>query len=149
MRQLLSRATFTSLPQVAGWVEGVFFAPDACGDSADMILSIYVLGWLAAAGWIDEVLIRQTRIWRASLGIHRKLDGVTGKFGPVEDTHKVMALGIIRSNLYLLTQDPSGRLHQTSNSSSTEPAGWIVDEVGSNCGALSAFCVTQSQADDC
>jgi hypothetical protein len=74
-------------------------------------------------------------------------DGVSGKFGPSQDTAKVMTLGIIRQNLYLLTQDPGGRLHSTIQNN-FEPAGWVVNEIGQNCGALSAFCLTVSQADD-
>ena len=150
-----STATFTSLPAAGGWVEGVFSLPMPPAIPSDMILSIYATGGSAAVLLIDEVSIIYAQtpylegiLYGSYTNNPEAFDGVTGKFGPVEDTHKVMALGIIRSNLYLLTQDPSGRLHQTSNSSSTEPAGWIVDEVGSNCGALSAFCVTQSQADD-
>lgn len=75
-------------------------------------------------------------------------DGVTGKFGPVKDTRKVMDLGIVRDTLYLLTQDPSGRLHGVTNNGVTEPAGWGVNEIGASCGAVSAFCTVHSQADD-
>lgn len=75
-------------------------------------------------------------------------DGVSGKFGPSQDTHKVMELGIIRNSLYLLTQEPSGRLHEVINNGVTEPSGWEVDEVGANCGIMSAFGLTKSQADD-
>jgi hypothetical protein len=75
-------------------------------------------------------------------------DGVSGKFGPVEDTHKIMDIFVIRGTLYILTRDPSGRLHATVNNGTTEPAGWTVNEVGTMCGALSAFGTTLSQADD-
>jgi hypothetical protein len=48
----------------------------------------------------------------------------------------------------MLTQEPSGRLHETTDNGTTEPSGWTVNEVGANCGALSAFSLTTSQADD-
>jgi hypothetical protein len=76
------------------------------------------------------------------------IDGVTGKFGPVTDTRKVMDFGILRETFYMLTQEPSGRLHETTDNGTTEPSGWTVNEVGANCGALSAFSLTKSQADD-
>ena len=76
------------------------------------------------------------------------IDGVSGKFGPVTDTRKVMDFGVLRETFYMLTQEPSGRLHETTDNGTTEPSGWTVNEVGANCGALSAFSLTKSQADD-
>ncbi len=76
------------------------------------------------------------------------IDGVTSKFGPVTDTRKVMDFGVLRETFYMLTQEPSGRLHETTDNGTTEPSGWTVNEVGANCGALSAFSLTKSQADD-
>lgn len=76
------------------------------------------------------------------------IDGVTGKFGSSQDAHKVMDIADIRQTLYFLTQEPSGRLHETSDNGITEPAGWSVDQVAANCGLLSAFGLTKSQADD-
>ena len=39
------------------------------------------------------------------------IDGVTGIFGPEQgDTRPVMDFGIVRNTLYLLTQDPGGRM---------------------------------------
>ncbi len=75
-------------------------------------------------------------------------DGISGKFGPVEDTHKIMNIAVIRGTLYLLTRDPAGRLHSTVNNGTTEPAGWTVTEVGTMCGSMSTFGLTVSQADD-
>ncbi len=75
-------------------------------------------------------------------------DGESGVFGPTDDTRKVMDFGIVRQTLYVLTQDPSGRLHAISDNGVTEPAGWQVNEIASNCGLLSAFALTRSQADD-
>lgn len=74
-------------------------------------------------------------------------DGVTGVFGPDDDTHQLMGMFIIRSALYMLTLDPNGRLHETSQGD-TEPAEWVIGEVASNCGLVGVAALTQSQADD-
>lgn len=75
-------------------------------------------------------------------------DGVSGRFGAIEDTRKVMGMGMVRQTLYLLTQDPSGRMHAVINNGVTEPVGWQVSEVAGNCGLMSTFGLTVSQADD-
>lgn len=75
------------------------------------------------------------------------IDGATAQFG-ADDPAKLMDMGILRDTLYLLTQSPSGRLHETNGSAQTEPSGWEVNEVAANCGTLSAFGMTRSQADD-
>jgi hypothetical protein len=75
-------------------------------------------------------------------------DGVTGNSQPTEDTRKIMDFSITRDTIYCHTQDPSGRLHEITINPTSEPNGWEWREVASNCGALSAFCVTHSQADD-
>lgn len=75
-------------------------------------------------------------------------DGLTGVIGASQDTHKIMELGAIRETLYFLTQDPGGRLHQTSDNGVTEPSGWTVAQVAAECGLLSALGLTKSQADD-
>jgi len=88
-------------------------------------------------------------VWYMSyVGNPEGIDGVTGKIGPQNDTHKVMELAMVRDNLYCLTQDPAGRLHETADNGVTEPSGWGVNEVASMCGILSAFGMTESQADD-
>lgn len=74
-------------------------------------------------------------------------DGVTGVFAPDDDTHQLMGMFIIRSALYMLTLDPNGRLHETSQGT-TEPAEWVIGEVASNCGLVGVAALTQSQADD-
>lgn len=74
-------------------------------------------------------------------------DDVTGDFAPDDDTHQIMGMFIIRSALYMLTLDPNGRLHETSQGT-TEPAEWIIGEVASNCGLVGVAALTQSQADD-
>jgi hypothetical protein len=74
-------------------------------------------------------------------------DGTTGEFG-AQDPSKLMDMETLHGTLYLLTQSPTGRLHETSGSATGEPSGWEVDEVAANCGVLSAFGLTHSQADD-
>ena len=74
-------------------------------------------------------------------------DGVSGPIGPVNDTHQVLDVFILRDNFYMLTRDPQGRLHQTSQGL-TEPADWVVTQIGSSCGTTSTFALTVSQADD-
>ncbi len=75
-------------------------------------------------------------------------DGLTGKLGSTQDQHKVMEMSEIRRAGYFLTQDPGGRLHEFVDNGVTEPAGWTVDEVAANCGLLSAWGLSKSQADD-
>jgi hypothetical protein len=59
-----------------------------------------------------------------------------------------MTFGQIRGILFLLTRDPSGSLHSVSDNGTSEPAGWGIYQVGANCGCISAFGLTVSQADD-
>lgn len=75
-------------------------------------------------------------------------DGVSGVFGPENDTHAVTDLAVRQQELALLTRDPGGRLHVTQDNGVTEPSGWNVDERDTECGVLSAFSLTRSQADD-
>jgi hypothetical protein len=75
------------------------------------------------------------------------IDGTTGQWGP-NDTAKIMDMGIVRGTLNVLTQAPNGKLHSTGGSTTTEPSGWEVEPVAGECGALSAFTLTTSQADD-
>lgn len=75
------------------------------------------------------------------------MDAVSGVIGPQNDTHQTFDLFILRDNLYMLTQDPQGRLHETSQGI-TEPADWNVVQIGSSSGTVSAFSCTVSQADD-
>lgn len=75
-------------------------------------------------------------------------DGVTGKIGSTQDSHKIMDISGIRQTGYFLTRDPGGRIHEFQDNGTTEPAGWTVNEVASNCGLLSAMALTKSQADD-
>ena len=121
----------------------------------DILLTIYATSTNARTLLVDDgsVIYLQTPyldgILFGSYGNNPEgIDGVTGKFGPVTDTRKVMDFGVLRETFYMLTQEPSGRLHETTDNGTTEPSGWQVNEVGANCGALSAFSLTKSQADD-
>lgn len=75
-------------------------------------------------------------------------DGVSGDNGPTEDTRKIMGFTLIRGTPYAVTQDPSGRVHEIIVNPTSEPSGWTWKEVQANCGTLSAFGITHSQADD-
>ena len=139
------------------YVEANFTLPmPAAAIPSDLTLNLYATSTVNANTLvIDEVsiLYQQTPYLDSVLAMSyvnnpEGFDGVTGKLGPATDTHKVMDFGVIRDTLYLLTQDPAGRLHETVNNAATEPAGWTVSEVGANCGTLSAFALTKSQADD-
>lgn len=140
--------TFTQ----AGWYEATFTAKTPLTIPTDFT---YSLQGTAGTFTVDEgnVIYSETpyldTILYSSYGNNPQgIDGLSGKFGPVNDTRKVMDYGIIRDTFYMLTREPSGRLHETSSNGITEPSGWTVNEVAGNCGALSAFSVTKSQADD-
>lgn len=75
-------------------------------------------------------------------------DGVTGVFGPSDDSHQIMEVVAMQGALFQLTLDPGGRIHRVNNNGTTEPAYWPIAQVGSNCGSLGPFAVTVSQADD-
>jgi len=163
--QIASASTgFVSTVQIPGsamalsgrWFELAFSAAMPLNIPADMTLSL----WADAVGAARTLLVDELSVIYAqtpyldgdlygSYGNNPEgIDGVTGLFGPVTDTHKVMDFGIMRATLYMLTRDPSGRLHETTDNGTTEPSGWDVNEVGANCGTLSAFGLTKSQADD-
>ncbi|MGH9343305.1 MAG: hypothetical protein ACRD19_06035 [Terriglobia bacterium] len=126
----------TSIP------DDTFFAIYATSTASTVTLTVDELSLLYAdAPYLD------TELYASYANNPEGFDGVSGLFGPATDTRKVMDFGVIRDTLYLFTQDPAGRLHETS-SGITEPAGWTVAEVGANCGTLSAFSLTKSQADD-
>ena len=139
-----------------GFVQADFSAVMPEMISNDMLLTIYAVSTTTNRTLlVDEgsVIYSQTPyldgILFGSYGNNEEgIDGVTGKFGPVTDTRKVMDFGVLRETFYMLTQEPSGRLHETTDNGTTEPSGWTVNEVGANCGALSAFSLTKSQADD-
>lgn len=138
-----------------GWVEAAFQAPFVSIPS-DTVLRIYATSVSSTVTLtVDELSIvyadkpyLDTILYGSYVNNPEGFDGVTGQFGPSSDTHKILDCSELRETLYLFTQEPSGRVHETANNGVTEPAGWQVSEVGSNCGVLSTFCLTKSQADD-
>ncbi len=139
-----------------GFVEADFSAVTPEAIPTDMLLTIYAVSTVTNRTiLVDEgsIIYSQTPyldgVLFGSYGNNAEgIDGESGKFGPVTDTRKVMDFGVMRETFYMLTQEPSGRLHETTDNGTTEPSGWQVNEVGANCGALSAFSLTKSQADD-
>lgn len=136
------------------YVQGVFSQKTPLNIPSDLILTV----WLSTTGASQVVEIDELNIIFDDVPYYTGLnasyvnnpegfDEETGEFGPEDDTHQVMDLSIIRANLYFLTLDPSGRLHETSQGV-TEPVDWTVNEVAANCGAVSTFCMTRSQADN-
>ena len=147
----------TLTPGPGGWGEAPFSLPMPATIPTDMKLSL-VGGGSPIAGVIDHLSIVYASLGNSPIFLDRYLygsyvnnpeafDGVSGEFG-VEENGKVMTEGIIRGNMFVLTRDPGGRLHSVQSNGTTEPAGWTVNEVAANCGAMSPFCMTNSQADD-
>jgi hypothetical protein len=140
-------------PGGAQFVQGNFNQLTPSAIPSDLMLTVQAAG--AGTVQIDEMSIiyeqspyLDTTFYMSYVDNPEAFDGVTGKSGEVTDPHKIMDIAQIRENLYYLTQDPGGRLHETSDNGTTEPAGWTYNEVAANCGMLSAFCLTKSQADD-
>jgi hypothetical protein len=137
------------------WCEGVFGAtlPDTI--PSDLLLTVYATSASAAYTFtIDDLQLIPTetpytdQLANASyVNNPEGFDGTTGEFG-ADDPSKLMDMEVLHSSLYLLTQAPTGRLHETSGSATNEPSGWEIDEVAANCGVLSALGLTHSQADD-
>lgn len=142
-------ASITQGASSPAWKEAQFIVPMPAVIPSDMILTI------SGSGAVTGISIIYTNspqlntiLFGSYINNPEAFDGVSGKFGPVNDSHKMFDMAILRNSLYFLTQDPSGRIHQTSDNGTTEPAGWTVNEVGANCGLLSPFCLMKSQADD-
>ncbi len=144
-----------SLMSVSGsWLEADFSVKMPVSISPDTVIAFYGDSTVTTTTLIvDElsVIFSDTPYVNTLLGSYvnnaEAFDGLSGVFGPSDDTHQPLAAGIIRSNLYLLTKDPGGRLHQVS-ASNAEPSQWVVDEVGQNCGTVSALSLAVSQAND-
>jgi hypothetical protein len=154
----LSSATtgFSTTAQIvfteAGWYEATFSAATPASIPVDLLYTISGINGVftvaegsviyAATPYLDTLL------FDSYVNNPEGMDGLSGKYGASQDTRKVMAWGIVRGNLCLLTQEPSGRLHEVIDNGTTEPSGWEVNELEANCGVLSAFALTVSQADD-
>jgi hypothetical protein len=140
----------------AGWHEATFSLAMPSTIPADMLLNVYPI-YISGAACnivIDDLQLIPTetpytdQLANASyVNNPEGFDGTTGEFG-ADDPSKLMDMEVLHSSLYLLTQAPTGRLHETSGSATNEPSGWEIDEVAANCGVLSAFGLTHSQADD-
>ncbi len=153
-----STATFNGADMIVagGFVAADFSAVTPESIPTDMLLTIYAVSTVTNRTiLVDEgsIIYSQTPNLDGDLfgsygNNEEGIDGESGKFGPVTDTRKVMDFGVMRETFYMLTQEPSGRLHETTDNGTTEPSGWQVNEVGANCGVLSAFSLTKSQADD-
>lgn len=132
----------------AGFYEGNFNLPMPSTIPSDITLGITGSGVV-----VDEmaIIFQETPYLNTLFGSYINnptgFDGVSGVFGPVEDTHQPLDLFVNRGNLHILTQDPQGRLHQTFQGIG-EPSTWVVDEIAANCGTVSAFACAVSQADD-
>lgn len=136
------------------WVQVDFSGKTPGTIPADFLLSLYASSSATSLTLIvDELSLIYTEdpTLTTELGSYvnngEAFDGVTGVFGPQDDTHQIVGNFVIRSALHMLTLDPNGRLHVTSQGN-TEPAGWTIEEVASNCGMVGPFAGTQSQADD-
>jgi hypothetical protein len=136
------------------FVEANFSGKTPVSIPSDLILQVNQTISPSFALVIDELSIIPTltpyldnRSFASYVNNPEGMDGDTGDWGPV-DTAKIMDMGIVRGTLHVVTQAPGGKLHSTNGSSVTEPSGWDVEPVQGNCGALSAFCLTTSQADD-
>lgn len=151
-------ATITGIGTTGGWYEAQFMGvPNGKTPAvipSDYNLQIYAQSTTSTVTLlVDEISIVYSQnpylkgLYGSYVNNPEAFDGVTGVFGPVDDTRQVMDLAILRSVLYLLTQDPAGRLHETQQGSG-EPATWAVEEVAANCGTVSALCLTRSQAGD-
>ena len=139
-----------------GYFEATFTARTPINIPTDLLLSFY---GRALAGTItfqttEWNLIDAENPWLDNQAFGSYIDnpsaydGVSGNIQPTEDTKKIMDFSVLRGTPYIHTQDPSGRLHEIIINPTSEPIGWAIREVAANCGALSAFCVTHSQADD-
>lgn len=143
-----------AMTTAGSFVEAVFSAFTPLNIPPDLQLSIGSTGTLGLTLNVDEMFLvyNEEPYTNDCLGSYvdnpEAFDGVSGVFGPEDDTRPVMDFAIIRRALYLWTQDPSGRLHLVSNTNVTEPSGWEVDEVASNCGLAGPFALARSQADD-
>jgi hypothetical protein len=145
-------ATATIAYTGSGWYQATFTAETPDAIPTDMMFSIQGFAGLFTISELSlfdsQNQYTDTEAYASYFNNPEGIDGVTGQFGPADDPSKVMDFGILRDTLYILTQAPSGRLHETTGSGVTEPSGWQVNEVSSDCGILSAISLTHSQADD-
>lgn len=108
---------------------------------SDTILRLYVNSLTAAqAVSIDEIEIifrknpTSTQFKFSYIENPESFDGVTGLLGPADDDGFLQACFEYHGTLNFLT---SHGLHETHDSSTSEPSGWVVNEVSNKCGCAS------------
>lgn len=141
--------------EVAAYTEGTFNVMTPATIPSDTLLDISV--GCNAGGFItlDEMAVTfaQTPFTNSVFNVSylnnpEAFDGITGQMGPSTDPNQVMDFATISDIPYILTLEPSGRLHEITSTATSLPSGWQVNERAANCGVLSAFALTRSQADD-
>jgi hypothetical protein len=144
-----------TMTTTGGWHEIDFDTAMPTTIPTDMTLSVFAISSVNTINvTVDEISIGYadnpyvTAAYGSYINNPEAIDGVSGKFGPAQDSRQILDFATIRGNLYMLTQEPAGRIHETSDNGTTEPAGWTINEIASNCGLLSAFALSTSQADD-
>ena len=137
------------------WVQINFSHPTPEQIPADLRFSISPSGMSTGTFTVDEISIfdsqnpyLDTQAFTSYTNNPAGFDGVSGNGQPTEDTHKIMGFSVVRATPYAITQDPSGRVHEILVNPTSEPSGWEWKEIQANCGSLSAFGITHSQADD-
>lgn len=153
----VSTATVTiGNPTIGQWYEANFTLPLPQDVPSDLIFKVNVggqsfVGLTVTIDDIQPIFAETPYLENQSFASYVKnpegMDGQSGQWGP-DDTAKIMDMAIVRGTQYILTQAPSGKLHETTGSAVTEPSGWDVEPVAGECGLLSAFGLTVSQADD-
>ena len=143
-------------PTQAAYYEADFSAPLPTDVPSDLVFSMVVEG-ASTTGLtvtIDDIqpIFAETPYlddqgYASYVTNPEGFDGDTGVTGP-DDTSKLMVFSTVRGTLCALTEFPSGRLWETNGSTNTEPSGWDWKPIGGQCGILSAFALTRSQADD-
>lgn len=94
---------------------------------------------------IDEISIIYTanpyrRTARVSyINNPEAFDGVTGNIGPASDPHEIRAMFQRKDVLHMLTEGPQGSLYETQDSASGEPSAWSLQQIASQCGAISVW----------
>jgi hypothetical protein len=149
--------TFVTLAngQIVSWVSGPFNAKTPNTIPTDTVLRVYVTTGAYGVITLDEMAVtfETTPYTNSILNVSYEddpeaFDGITGQTGPATDPNQVMDFATISDIPYILTLEPSGRLHEITSTATSLPSGWQVNERAANCGVLSAFALTKSQADD-
>lgn len=150
-----SSSAFIALPATNSYVQENFLLATPEDIPQDMILSLTVAGITTGVVNVDEIAIFDSQnpyldnqAFTSYNDNPAGFDGVSGNGQPTEDTHKIMGFSVVRATPYAITQDPSGRVHEILVNPTSEPSGWEWKEIQANCGSLSAFGITHSQADD-